>query len=104
MPQPFAMNPDDNFDAFILTKTCGGYLKASLDAGIEPPYAAFKAALDSDSRRESSVVAVSGSFLSPLRLALDAGDRRTAERACLHPCLRLQKFAATSRASGPWLI
>lgn len=79
MPQPFAVNPDENFDAFVLTKTCGGYLKASLDAGIEPPYAAFKAALDSDSRRESSVMAISGSFVSPLRLALDTGDRRTAE-------------------------
>ncbi len=79
MPQPFAINPDENFDSFILTKTCGGYLKASLDAGIEPPYAAFKAALDTDSRRESSVMAISGSFVSPLRVAFEANDRRTAE-------------------------
>lgn len=79
MPQPFAINPDENFDAFILTKTCGGYLKSSLDAGIEPPYATFKAALDTDSRRESSVMAISGSFVSPLRIALQANDRRTAE-------------------------
>ncbi len=78
-PQPFAIHPDENFDSFILTKTCSGYLKASLDAGIEPPYAAFKAALDTDSRRESSVMAISGSFVSPLRIALDANDRRTAE-------------------------
>lgn len=79
MPQPFAISPDENFDAFILTKTCGGYLKSSLDAGIEPPYSSFKAALDTDSRRESSVMALSGSFLSPLRIALDGNDRRTAE-------------------------
>lgn len=79
MPQPFAISPDENFDAFILTKTCGGYLKSSLDAGIEPPYSSFKAALDTDSRRESSVMALSGSFLSPLRVALDGNDRRTAE-------------------------
>lgn len=79
MPQPFAIHPDENFDAFVLTKTCGGYLKASLDAGIEPPYASFKAALDTDSRRESSVMAISGSFVSPLRVALEANDRRTAE-------------------------
>lgn len=75
----FVANPDENFDSFIMTKTCGGYLKASLDAGIEPPYAAFKAAFDTDSRRESSVFALSGSFLSPLKVALDANDYRTME-------------------------
>ncbi len=73
----FVINPDENFDAFILTKTCGGYLKAALDAGIEPPYAAFKMALDKDSRRESSVLALSGSFLSPLQSILDANDDLT---------------------------
>jgi len=77
--QPFSIRPDDNFDSFILTKTCGGYLKSSLDAGIEPPYASFRAALETDSRRESSVIAISGSFVSPLSLALDGRDRRTAE-------------------------
>ena len=75
----FVVNPQENFDSFILTKTCGGYLKAALDAGIEPPYAAFKAALDTDSRRESSVFAISGSFLSPIRVVLDANDYRTIE-------------------------
>lgn len=83
----FALNPDDNFDTFILTKTCGGYLKAALDAGIEPPYAAFKAALETDSRRESSVLALSGSFVSPLKLALDANNDLTAEAL-----LKLWKF------------
>ncbi len=75
----FAINPDQNFDAFILTKTCGGYLKAFLDAGIEPPYLAFKAAFDTDSKRESSVFALSGSFVSPLKLVLEANDFRTVE-------------------------
>ncbi len=75
----FVVNPDENFDTFILTKNCGSYLKASLDAGIEPPYAAFKAALDTDSRRESMVLALSGSFLSPLKVILDANDYRTTE-------------------------
>lgn len=75
----YALNPDENFDTFILTKTCGGYLKAALDAGIEPPYAAFKAALETDSRRESSVLALSGSFVSPLKLALQSNNDLTAE-------------------------
>ena len=77
--QQFAVNPDDNFDSFILHKTCSGYLKAALDAGLEPPYASFRAAIDTDSRRESSVMALSGSFLSPLHLALQANDSRTTE-------------------------
>jgi len=75
----FVANPDENFDSFILHKTCSGYLKAALDGGIEPPYAAFRAALDTDSRRESSVLALSGSFVSPLHLILQANDRRTTE-------------------------
>lgn len=76
---PFVINPDDNFDAFVLTKNCSGFLKAALDAGIEPPYAYFKKALDTDERRQSSVVAISGTFLSPLKLILDANDSRTTE-------------------------
>jgi len=75
----FVINPDANFDSFILTKNCSGYLKAALDAGIEPPYVAFKTALDSDDRRESSVVALSGSFQSPLGVVLQANDDRTTE-------------------------
>nr|HQU60298.1 hypothetical protein [Saprospiraceae bacterium] len=75
----FAINPDENFDSFILHKTCSGYLKAALDAGIEPPYLAFRTALDTDSRRQSSVLALSGSFLSPLHLVLSANDFRTTE-------------------------
>lgn len=75
----FVVNPDENFDSFILTKTCSGYLKAALDAGIEPPYATFQAAFDVDSRRESSVFALSGSFVSPLKMVLDANDSKTIE-------------------------
>jgi len=78
-PQPFVVHPDEHFDSFILTKTCGGYLKSALDAGFEPPYLAFKSALDTDARRESSVMALSGSFLSPLQVAFSKGDRHTAE-------------------------
>ncbi len=77
LPDQFAINADENFDAFVMTKNCSGYLKAALDAGIEPPYAAFKTALDTDDRRESTVVAVSGSFVSPMRLILEANDERT---------------------------
>ena len=75
----FVVNPDENFDSYILHKTCSGYLKAALDAGVEPPYASFQAALDTDSRRESSVLALSGSFVSPLQLILEANDYRTTE-------------------------
>ena len=75
----FAINPDEVFDNFILTKTCSGYLKASLDAGIEPPYSAFNAAFETDSRRESMVVALSGKFISPIKLILDANDDETTE-------------------------
>ncbi len=75
----FVVNPDENFDSFIFHKTCSGYLKAALDAGIEPPYAAFQAALDTDSRRESSILALSGSFTSPLDYILKANDYRTTE-------------------------
>lgn len=83
----FSLNPDENFDTFILTKTCGGCLKAALDAGIEPPYASFKAALETDSKRESSVLALSGSFVSPLKLTLDANNDLTTE-----VLLKLWKF------------
>ena len=75
----FVVNTDENFDSFVLTKTCGGYLKAALDAGIEPPYSAFKAAFDTDSRRESSVFALSGTFVSPIKVILDANDFSTIE-------------------------
>lgn len=75
----FVVNPDENFDSFILHKTCSSYLKAALDAGIQPPYASFRTALDTDSRRESSVLAISGSFVSPLRFILEANDYRTTE-------------------------
>ena len=75
----FVVNTDENFDSFVLTKTCGGYLKAALDAGIEPPYAAFKAAFDTDSKRESSVFALSGTFVSPIKLILEANDYSTIE-------------------------
>ncbi len=79
LTEEFAINPDVNFDTYILTKTCGGYLKSALDAGIEPPYAAFRAALETDSRRESQIMALSGSFVSPLKLVLDANNDQTVE-------------------------
>ncbi len=75
----FVVNPDASFDSFLLTKNCSGYLKAALDAGIEPPYAAFAAALNTDDRKESSIVALSGSFISPLHLLLESNDQRTVE-------------------------
>ena len=71
--------PREGFDAFVLTKNCAGYLKASLDAGFKPPYAAFAAALDTDARRSSSVLAMAGSFESPLAEVLGANDARTTE-------------------------
>lgn len=71
--------PREGFDAFLLTKNCSGYLKASLDAGLKPPYVAFSTALDTDARRNSTVVAVSGSFVSPLSEILAANDVRTTE-------------------------
>lgn len=85
----FAINPNENFDTYILTKTCGGYLKAALDAGIEPPYAALRAALETDSRRESSIMALSGSFVSPLKLVLGANNDETTE-----VMMKLWKFYA----------
>jgi len=66
--------PRPGFDAFLLTKNCSGYLKASLDAGFKPPYVAFSAALDTDARRNSTVVALAGSFVSPLSEILNAND------------------------------
>lgn len=75
----FLINPDENFDSFILHKTCNGFLKAALDAGMEPPYAVFKTAIQTDSKRESSVLAISGSFISPIKTVLEANDHRTTE-------------------------
>ena len=69
--------PRDGFDSFVLTKNCGGYLKSALDAGLKPPYAAFAAALETDAKRSSSVLALAGSFQSPLVEELSAGDERT---------------------------
>ncbi len=71
--------PREGFDAFVLTKNCGGYLKAALDVGLKPPYAAFAAALDTDAKRNSSVLAMAGSFESPLSEILGANDDRTTE-------------------------
>jgi len=74
-----APEPRPGFDAFLLTKNCSGYLKASLDVGLKPPYAAFSAALNTDDRRNSTVVALAGSFVSPLTEVLQANDDRTTE-------------------------
>lgn len=71
--------PRPGFDAFLLTKNCSGYLKSSLDAGLKPPYVAFSAALDTDDRHNSTVVAMAGSFVSPLAEILAANDSRTTE-------------------------
>ncbi|MFT4686406.1 MAG: hypothetical protein ACJATN_002719 [Neolewinella sp.] len=71
--------PRPGFDAFLLTKNCSGYLKAALDVGLKPPYASFGTALDTDSRRNSTVVAMAGSFVSPLNDILNANDARTTE-------------------------
>ncbi|MEM1357922.1 MAG: hypothetical protein AAGF89_06980 [Bacteroidota bacterium] len=71
--------PRPGFDAFLLTKNCSGYLKASLDVGLKPPYSSFAAALDTDARRNSTVVAMAGSFVSPLAEMLAANDERTTE-------------------------
>ena len=71
--------PRPGFDAFLLTKNCSGYLKAALDVGLKPPYASFSTALDTDSRRNSTVVAMAGSFVSPLNDILNANDARTTE-------------------------
>lgn len=75
----FVVQPDENFDSYFMHKTCSGYLRAALEAGVQPPYAAFQAALDTDHRRESSVIALSGAFSSPLRFVLEANDYRTTE-------------------------
>jgi len=73
----FFIQPEEQFDAFLLTKNCSGYLKAALDAGIEPPYSAFRTALSTDDRKESTVLAVAGTFVSPLEVALRANDGQT---------------------------
>lgn len=75
----FLLDPNGHFDAFVFTKNCSGYLKSSLDAGIEPPYSAFKTALTTDEKRESSVLALSGAFVSPLKGVLDTRDARTTD-------------------------
>lgn len=75
----FMPQPREGFDAFVMTKNCSGYLKACLDAGIQPPYTAFGTALSTDERRESSVLALAGSFVSPLAEVLSARDSRTTE-------------------------
>lgn len=73
----FLIEPEAQFDSYVLTENCSGYLKAALDAGIEPPYSAFRTALDTDDRKESTVLAVSGTFRSPIDAALQARDVNT---------------------------
>lgn len=74
----FGPQPKEGFDSFVMTRNCSGYLKACLDAGIEPPYAAFAAALNTDDRRESSVLSVAGTFVSPLaKLLAERSDATT---------------------------
>lgn len=73
----FLLSPEAQFDSYVLTENCSGYLKAALDAGIEPPYSAFRAALNTDDRKESTVLAISGTFRSPLDAALQAKDVQT---------------------------
>jgi hypothetical protein len=79
MESQFVVNPDPNFDSYFMHKTCSGYLRAALEAGIEPPYSSFRAALDTDHRRESSVVALSGSFVSPMRFVFEGNDYQTTQ-------------------------
>lgn len=59
-------NPNPNFDSFLMTKTCGGFVNASVDAGIKPPYTSFEMAVKNDSKKESSIIVLSGTFVSPL--------------------------------------
>lgn len=73
----FLLEPEAQFDSYVLTENCSGYLKAALDAGIEPPYSAFRAALDTDDRKESTVLAISGTFRSPIDAVLQARDVNT---------------------------
>lgn len=82
---PVNLNPEPRpgFDAFLLTKNCSGYLKAHLDGGLKPPYASFTAALDTDANKKSTVVAVAGSFVSPITEILRANDARTTELMAL---------------------
>lgn len=75
----FDPKPREGFDAFIMSRNCSGYLKASLDAGFEPPYAAFSAALNTDDQRQSSVITVAGNFSSPLADLLVENTDRTTE-------------------------
>ena len=76
---PFLLAPEEHFDSYVLTENCSGYLKAALDAGVEPPYAAFHAALNTDDRKESTVLAVSGTFRSPIAATLEAKDVHTTQ-------------------------
>lgn len=87
LERQFIVNPDPNFDSYFMHKTCSGYLRAALEAGIKPPYASFQAALDTDHRRESSVVALSGSFVSPMHFVFENNDYRTTQSM-----LRLWQF------------
>lgn len=73
----FMLAPEAQFDSYVLTENCSGYLKAALDAGIEPPYSAFRTALNTDERKESTVLAISGTFRSPVDAVLQAKDVNT---------------------------
>ena len=59
-------SPNPSFDSYFMTKTCGGFVNASVDAGIKPPYASFELAVKNDSKKESAIVVLSGTFASPL--------------------------------------
>ena len=74
---PFLLAPEAHFDSYVLTENCSGYLKAALDAGVEPPYSAFHTALNTDDRKESTVLAISGTFRSPIEAILEAKDVNT---------------------------
>jgi hypothetical protein len=62
----FDLKIDDDLDNFLITSTARGYIDASIEGGVKPPFASIKVAGQKEKEQKSALMAVYGSFESPI--------------------------------------
>lgn len=62
----YEIKTTSNLDNFIVSSTLRGYIDASIESGIEPPYSKIEFAAKRERTRNVSLVALYGSFVSPI--------------------------------------
>ncbi|MDA3943137.1 MAG: hypothetical protein PF694_06315 [Bacteroidetes bacterium] len=62
----FDLKVDDDLDNFLITSTARGYIDASIEGGIKPPFTSIKVAGQKEKEQKTALMAVYGSFESPI--------------------------------------